>query len=141
MFLSIDFDKKIRAILKNGAGYFAVCGQYEICFIQDVIQALRRAGLPKQDGEVSFRCKRPTGTFTRYGLLHHWNKGKRSCPLPLKNAVAFFHPFLRAPEGWRRVFRRLRTATRGFSPLDPRPLFLRKKRRKKTFIPLCHKEA
>ncbi|MGN0592187.1 MAG: hypothetical protein ACI4JQ_02940, partial [Ruminococcus sp.] len=40
-----------------------------------------------------------------------------------------------APEGWRRVFRRLRTATRGLlAPLTPRPLFLRKKRRKKTFI-------
>jgi hypothetical protein len=44
------------------------------------------------------------------------NKGKRSCSLPLKNAVAFFYPFLRAPKGWRREFRRLRTATMGYSP-------------------------
>ena len=49
-------------------------------------------------------------------LLIKANKGKRSCSLPLKNAVAFFHPFLRAPEIWRREFRRLRTATMGVAP-------------------------
>ena len=52
----------------------------------------------------------------KIGLLITAKKGKRSCSLPLKNAVAFFHPFLRAPEVWRRVFRRLRTATRATRP-------------------------
>ena len=54
-------------------------------------------------------------------IFHHWNKGKRSCPLPLEKAVAFSHPIPRAPKGWRRVFRRLRTATRGFAPWPHKP--------------------
>ena len=68
-----------------------------------------------------FRCKRSTGTFAKEAYPIAQTGGKRSCPLPPIQAVAWISPFLRAPKGWRRAFRRLRTATRDAVPGPCKP--------------------
>ena len=62
------------------------------------------------------RCKRPTGTFAKFRLLQKGNRGKRSCSLSPRKAVAFLTPFLRGAIECAGVFRRLRAATRDAVP-------------------------
>ena len=75
-------------------------------------------------GKEICRWKRSTGTFPKSRNSKRDTRAERSCSFRPRKAVAFLTHLPRAPEAWRREFRRLRTATqRAARPLrTPRQL-------------------